>query len=87
MLTSGPSWAAAATTSALGMPGCLQHVGLDTATAFLPSGASGTVGFLVPNNPVLSGLHVFCQSATFSPGVNLLGVLASNGVDLGVGTL
>lgn len=73
--------------ASLGMPGCQQHVGTDTATAFLPVGTSGTLSFLVPNNPVLTGLHVYCQSATFSPAVNLLGVLASNGVDLGVGTL
>ena len=70
----------------LGMPNCFQYVGLDFANAFVPSGATGTFAFAVPNNAGLAGLRFFCQSATFSAGVNPLGVLASNGLDFLVGT-
>jgi hypothetical protein len=71
----------------LGMAGCRQYVGLDATRFFFPSSGTGTVPLAVPNNPALSGLHLFTQSAAFSSGANVLGVVSSNGVDLRVGTL
>jgi hypothetical protein len=73
--------------SGLGMPGCRQFVALDSSQLFLPSGGTGSTSFTVPNNPVYAGMHVYAQSAAFSPGANVLGVLSSNGLDLLVGTL
>jgi len=32
-------------------------------------------------------LHVFLQSVAFAPGVNALGMITSNGVNLGLGNL
>jgi hypothetical protein len=52
---------------------------------FVVGGPSATVVFNIPNNPAFVGIHVFAQSATFSAGFNALGVIASNGMDLGVG--
>ena len=71
----------------LGMPGCFQYVGLDFANLFVPAGGTGSFPFSVPNNAGLAGFHFYCQSATFSNGVNALGVLASNGVDFMIGVL
>ena len=70
----------------IGMAGCSQYVGLEATLMFLPSGSTGSVPIAIPNNAAYSGVHFFCQSAIFSTGVNALGVAASNGVDLGVGT-
>jgi hypothetical protein len=72
--------------ASLGMPSCFQYVGLDFANVFVPAAGTGTFMFSVPNNAGLTGLRFFCQSATFSTGVNALGVLASNGLDFLVGT-
>jgi hypothetical protein len=72
--------------TSLGMPGCQQYVGLDSSVVFVPSGGTGTLPINVPNNPTLSGLHVYAQSATFSAGLNALGVISSNGLDLLLGT-
>jgi hypothetical protein len=69
----------------IGMPGCRQFVGLDATVVFLPSGGSGSRPLPIPNNPALSGLRVSSQSAVFATGVNPLGVLASNGLDLLIG--
>lgn len=71
--------------TSLGMPGCFQYVNLDTSVVFLPSAGSGTYAFGIPNNPSYSGVHVYTQSAAFAAGVNPLGVLSSNGVDLMIG--
>lgn len=71
--------------SGIGMPGCRQYVGLDSTNVFLPSGGTGSVALNVPNNPALSGLHVFSQSAAFVTGANALGVQSSNGLALTIG--
>jgi hypothetical protein len=71
----------------LGMPGCKQHVGLDSTQFFFPAGGTGSLNFNVPNNPFFSGLHVYGQSAVLVSGVNARGILSSNGLDLLVGTL
>jgi hypothetical protein len=67
------------------MAGCRQFVGLDSSVVFFPSNGSGTRSMTIPNNPAYSGLHVYSQSAAFSAGVNPLGVLASNGLNLLIG--
>jgi hypothetical protein len=69
----------------IGMPGCRQYVGLDASNVFIPSGGTGTIALGVPNNPALSGLHVFSQSAAFVVGANALGVQSSNGLALTIG--
>jgi hypothetical protein len=66
----------------LGMPGCQQYVGLDAVSLFFPSGGTGSNSFSIPNNPAYAGMHVFSQSAAFVTGLNPLGVISSNGVDL-----
>jgi hypothetical protein len=69
----------------IGMPGCSRYVSLDASVVFIPSGTTGTIQATVPNSPTLTGTHFYCQSATFTPGVNPLGMLASNGLDLLLG--
>jgi hypothetical protein len=66
----------------LGMPGCRQFVGLDTTLTFFPVSGTGSVSLFIPNVPVYAGLHLYSQGAAFVAGVNPLGALASNGVDL-----
>jgi len=68
--------------TSIGMPGCSQFVGLDTSSLFFPAGGTGSTPFVLPNNPVYAGMHVYAQSAAFAAGVNPLGVLSSNGVTL-----
>ena len=65
---------------ALGMPGCRQFVGLDFNVVFPVQGTSANFALAVPSNPLLAGVRVSTQSATFSTGFNSLGVLASNGL-------
>ena len=38
----------------------------------------------IPNNPALAGLHVYSQSLTFTAGYNPLGIVFSNGLNLGL---
>jgi hypothetical protein len=73
-----------------GMGGCRRYVGLDDVGFFLTAPNSTSLPFIVggiPNNPVFVDVVVFGQSATFSPGVNALGVLTSNGIRLRLGVL
>jgi len=70
----------------LGMPGCHQYVALDE-SMFHAIGAPATIFSLnVPNNVALVGLSVYAQAAEVAPGVNALGVAASNGGTLVIGT-
>jgi hypothetical protein len=68
--------------SSIGMPGCRQYVDLDVSRIFLVSAASGSVPQTIPNSSSFAGVHVYCQSATFSAGFVPLGVIASNGLTL-----
>jgi hypothetical protein len=70
----------------IGMAGCSQYTGLDVTLLFLPAGGTGSSSINIPTNASYSGMHVFSQAATFSSGFNTLGVVASNGLDLGLGT-
>jgi hypothetical protein len=71
--------------TALGMLNCSQYVGLDSVLVFLPVAGTGTMALSIPNNPGFAGLHVFSQGAAFVAGVNPLGALSSNGVNLKLG--
>jgi hypothetical protein len=68
--------------TSIGMPGCRQYVGLDFTSIFAVSGATASMPLSVPNNAALAGVRVQTQSATFTPGLNPLGVLSSNGLTL-----
>jgi hypothetical protein len=73
----------------LGAPGCSEYVNLAGAvtTVFLVSGSTTTVNFAIPNLPVYNGQLIYGQSATFTSGYNPLGVIASNGARLVIGSL
>jgi hypothetical protein len=71
----------------MGMPGCRQYVDLDVSRIFLVSSPNATVPQSIPNDPSFIGVQVHCQSATFSPGLDPLGVIASNGLTLRLDTL
>lgn len=65
-----------------GMPNCFQHVGLDVPLAFFPSGGSASYPLPVPGDPAFTGVLIQSQAAAFASGVNPLGVLTSNGLEL-----
>jgi len=70
----------------IGMPGCRQYLSIDASQVFFPAGTTAATNFGVPNNAAFVSVHVFAQSAVFAPGLNPLGVISSNGVDLRIGT-
>lgn len=72
--------------TSFGMPGCQQYVSLDASLAFVPAAGSGSFAFSVPNDPGLSGASVFLQSLVLAAGLNPLGAITSNGVDMVIGT-
>lgn len=71
----------------LGMPGCTQYLQIDATTVFLPMGGVGDFPLALPGNQVFVGLQIFSQSAALAPGVNALGVAASNALALTLGIL
>jgi hypothetical protein len=71
--------------AAHGMPNCFQYVGLDVTSFLVVSGATATYPLMVPNLSQLVGVHVYTQAAMFAAGSNPLGIVSSNGLDLGVG--
>jgi hypothetical protein len=71
----------------LGAPGCSRYVQPLATNLFFIGGSTVNVSFPVVNDPFLLGLHIFGQSATYSPGQNPLSVLFSNGLDLGLDLL
>lgn len=72
--------------SSLGMPGCHQYASADVAVLFLPIGGSGSHTLSIPPMAALIGAHAYSQGLAFVPGVNPLGAITSNGVDLRFGT-
>lgn len=73
--------------TSIGMAGCEQYQGGDVTLLFLPMGAnSAPTPF---NVPAFVGFHIYAQSFTYDPasGLTILGALASNALDLGIGTL
>ncbi len=76
--------------TSLGMAGCTQYSDNLVTLLYLPFGASSvSTPFTVPNQPFAIGVHFLCQSFVYDPaaGLTLLGAVASNGVDLGIGNL
>jgi len=73
--------------TSFGMPGCLQYTSSDVTFLFVSGGAPVFAQPLtVPN---LIGFNLYCQSAVYDPnlGVNPLGAVSSNGVNLRIGNL
>jgi hypothetical protein len=73
--------------SALGMPGCFQHIDLASAvttTLSLPA-SPVSASIAIPNAAGLLGLSVFAQAALEAPGANAAGLVASNGGELAIG--
>lgn len=66
----------------IGMPGCRQYCSFDFHAGVVISGANPSWSFPVPNIASFTGLHVHGQAVTLSSGVNTLGILSSNGVDM-----
>lgn len=71
----------------LGAPGCSRYVQPLATNLFFIGGSTVNTPFLVVNDPYMLGLHIYGQSATYSPGQNPLSVLFSNGLDLGLDLL
>ena len=70
--------------TSVGAPGCLLFVNPVAKSLFLVGGSTASMPLSVPNNPALAGVHVYSQSMTFSSGFNTLGVVFSNGLNLGL---
>ncbi len=70
----------------MGMPGCTQYTSLDATIFSLAVPPAENVSFVTPNNQALIGMVVQVQAAVFAPGVNQIGVAASNGGTITVGT-
>jgi hypothetical protein len=70
-----------------GMAGCSQFVGLDTTVIAPMAAPSANLAFAIPSTTTLNGVLIYAQSATFSPGLNPLGVITSNGLRMRVGSL
>lgn len=70
--------------ASLGLPGCSQYAGLDSTQVFFVTGATASIPLALPSQPSFAGLHVYGQSLAFAPGINLLGAVTSNGIDLTV---
>lgn len=71
----------------LGMPLCRAWASYD-ATAQVPiTGSTNTFSLLIPNLAALNGGLLFGQTLTVSPGFNSLGVIASNGLRMRLGSL
>lgn len=71
--------------AALGAPGCRQYVITNDAD-LLFGNYTRSLG-PIPFDSIFLGLHVFSQSVALVPGVNPIGALTSNGVDLRIGDL
>jgi hypothetical protein len=73
--------------------GCLGASGAEdelpglSTKLFVPvAGAIVPVGLTIPNSPSLVGFSVYTQAAAMATGLNPLGLIASNGLRIDVGT-
>ena len=64
------------------MAGCRQYLQPQSNNVVFPAAGAATFPLTIPNSGGLAGLHLYCQSAVLVAGVNPLGALSSNGVDL-----
>ena len=69
-----------------GAPGCFRHVTVDSVVASPTTGVWSRL-LPVPATAALLGAMVYGQSASFVPGVNALGVITSNGIELRLGNV
>jgi hypothetical protein len=66
----------------IGMPGCYQYLDIIATSLWFPGGTGGSTPFQIPLSSAYAGMPMFGQSAAMVPGINLLGVVSSNGVML-----
>lgn len=82
---------AGSTLAGLGMPGCSLYAGdlinLPIMSNVSFGNPSVSTPVSIPNNPAFVGVSMAAQSASYVPGVNALGFLSSNGMDLQLGSL
>ncbi|MFO1078088.1 MAG: hypothetical protein U1E73_10250 [Planctomycetota bacterium] len=67
-----------------GMAGCRRYLSLDVAGVLVPTGGTASWPLSLPGTVGFAGLHIYAQSVMLAAGVNTLGALSSNGVDLRV---
>lgn len=66
----------------IGMAGCRRYLIIESSVITIPSGGTASMSLSLPANNAFAGQHMYTQSAALVPGVNALGALSSNGVDL-----
>jgi hypothetical protein len=72
--------------TSVGMPGCFGYVSSSGSTIlYIAPGASVQTPLAIPNLAAFTGLAVYGQSFTNSPGLTPLGVITSNGLTLVLG--
>ncbi|MBK8980431.1 MAG: hypothetical protein IPM29_31400 [Planctomycetes bacterium] len=64
----------------IGATGCLYYVGRLAGAGFPITGTVATQSLPLPNTPSFAGIRLGLQAVVLSPGVNALGVAASNGL-------
>ncbi|MBL8756697.1 MAG: hypothetical protein JNK15_25600 [Planctomycetes bacterium] len=69
----------------IGMEGCELYASLDVLLTYVLSGPPTPFGIAIANNPALLGATFYAQAATLTPGLNTLGIAASNGIGALVG--
>lgn len=74
----------------VGAPGCFQYVNIDAINVFFTTPGQTTFPFInggIPNNVTFNGILLYGQAATFTAGLNPLGVITSNGLRVLLGSL
>lgn len=70
----------------IGMPGCWQLVAPLLTDLRVATGGRATWSLAIPNLPAFVGLQLYQQALMLAPGANVAGVVASNGLDVRVGS-
>ena len=68
------------------MPGCSQYVAPLVSDLRIANNGRATWDLSIPNSTAMIGLQLYQQALVLSPGSNAAGVIASNGLDLRVGS-
>ena len=71
--------------NALGMPGCKQYINPVSSLLLPVITGQASAPLAIPNVPAYLGLVVSSQSAPLTPGLNVAGILTSNGLCMKVG--
>ncbi len=69
----------------LGMTGCTWLAGIDIVLPMGVAAGTGSSMVVLPNMPSVAGASLFSQSVAVKPGINPLGIFASNGLELVLG--